>query len=453
MDTKFTLALIALGGIGVFALPSTVALFAGQHSFYNIDATGNQVPCVKCHGDVKAELGSGGSTTTGTGGAHANFKCEYCHRAESGFASGDNAYAKITYSNASGSKIYLVTTIYNFENGNFPKAITYQTGMTVDNWAGNVWDLQGNAFIPINGTETGTSNDTNYSGSLSTNGVAGDVYNYSYSSEVATETSAGPKDTNPNTATTAFNAKAITWSGSTENLTGAGSRMVTPGTKYHAASLVSCLECHGGEQNKGVAGYQINTSEPYNHAGWLIDPTDPNNKCSNCHYGGVPGTGSFEADLAAGGFGLTTNANDTGSVEAHSDFVRAPGGVLRNGYGAANDACVACHTHVAVDITFQKKYVLKFDANANQGGAYQNDSNSTTARTGAWDVGGFSAQGTVNVEEFGNGTGGAFATGNYSYNWTPSPTLYIMNSNGTLDEQVMGLNNEANDSTGALTSP
>ena len=45
MNAKFTLAIIALVGIGVFALPSTMSLFAGQHSFYNIDATGNQIPC------------------------------------------------------------------------------------------------------------------------------------------------------------------------------------------------------------------------------------------------------------------------------------------------------------------------------------------------------------------------------------------------------------------------
>ena len=106
LNSKFSLALIALVGVGVFALPSTMALFAGQHSFYNIDATGNQIPCTKCHGDVKAELSSGSSAVTGTKGPHAAFKCEYCHRAENGFASGDDAYAKITYSNATGGRIY-----------------------------------------------------------------------------------------------------------------------------------------------------------------------------------------------------------------------------------------------------------------------------------------------------------------------------------------------------------
>jgi hypothetical protein len=446
MNSKFTLALIALVGVGVFALPSTMALFAGQHSFYNIDATGNQVPCVKCHGDVKAELNSGASTVTGTKGPHAEFKCEYCHRAESGFASGDDAYAKITYSDVTGAnRVYLVTTIQNFETGNFPKAITYAGGMTVDTWFGNVYNIDGTAFV----NQSYVDATGNYSGSLSTNGVAGTLYNYSYASETGTYniTTAAPKDTNPATATTAFNARAVTWTGATESLVGAGSREVTPGTKYHAASLVSCLECHGGEQKKGASGYEISTMEPYNHANWLVDASDPNSKCSNCHYSSAAHTPQFETELEAGGFGLTDFENDTGSVEAHNDFVRAEGGVLRKGYGAANDACVACHTHVAVDINFQKKYALKFDANA-----FTSTGGSDTGH-GNWSVGGFGAQGTVNVESFGNGTGGAFAIGNHSYNWTPSSSIYLVNSNGTLDGQIMGLNGEANDSTGALQSP
>ncbi len=448
MNSKFTLALIALVGVGVFALPSTMALFAGQHSFYNIDATGNQVPCVKCHGDVKAELTSGGSTVTGTKGPHAEFKCEYCHRAESGFASGDDAYAKVTYTNAAtNGRIYLVTTVQNFERGNFPKAITYQTGMTVDNWLGNVYNVDGTAFVNQSDFVDATGN---YSGSLSANGVALTVYNYSYASEIATEVSGAPKDTNPSTATTAFNARAVTWSNSTESLVGAGSREVTPGTRYHAASLVSCLECHGGEQKKGTPGYEISTMEPYNHANWLVDASDPNSKCSNCHYGSIPHTPVFEAELEAGGFGLTDFSNDTGQVEAHNDFVRqSPDGsnILRVGYGAANDACVACHTHVAVDINFQKKYALKFTANAFQGG-------NNSALTGKWGVGGYSAQGTVNVEEFGNGTGDAFATSNHTYsNWAPGTTMYIVTANGTSGAQVLGLNNKTSDSSTALTTP
>ncbi len=456
LNSKFSLALIALVGIGVFALPETTALFSGQHSFYNIDATGNQIPCTKCHGDIKAELTSGLSTTTGSPGPHANFKCEYCHRAENGMASGDDAYAKITYSDATGTnKIYLVTTIYNFENGNFPKEINYQTGMTVDNWAGNIFNLTGSSFTPFS-SETGTSNDTNYTGSLSTNGIANSLYNYSYASEVSTYNDttkglpAGPKDTNPSTQSTAFNARAVTWSGATESLFGAGSREVTPGTRYHAASIVSCLECHGGEQRKGAVGYEVNTPEPYNHANWLIDATDPKSNCSNCHYSTMPHTDTFEADLWAGGFGLTTAPNDTGSVEAHVPFVtnndptdptrHGPAGTDNGGYGASNAACIACHTHVAVSINWQKGYLLNFNASEDN--------------QGNWAIGNYNIQGTVNVTTFGNSSGSTFAAGNNTYTWQPvNGTLYI---NGTASNvTVVGLGQtgtSTNDSNASLVS-
>ena len=149
-------------------------------------------------------------------------------------------------------------------------------------------------------------------------------------------------------------------SGTAEIIVGAGSNEVTPGTRYHAASLVSCMECHGGEQKKGAAGYEIDTAEPYNHADWLIDPTS-GGSCTNCHYGS--GGSAREFALAAGGFqsggvGLTTGSAEEGAVEAHNEFVIADSnGVLRtavDGYGASNIACVACHTHVAVDINFQR---------------------------------------------------------------------------------------------------
>ncbi len=462
MNSKFTLAVIALVGIGVFALPSTMALFAGQHSFYNIDATGNQVPCTKCHGDVKAELSSGGSSVTGTKGPHADFKCEYCHRAEAGMSSGDNAYAKITYSGLApgNGSIYLVTTIRNFESGNFPKSISYVANISVDNWNGNVFNLDGTPFL----NQTQLNDDNNlYAGSLSglSSGATATVFNYSYASETSTynvgnSTVPGtPKDTNSTTQNYAFNPRAVTWSGTKENLNGSGSREVTPGTTYHAASLVSCLECHGGEQEKGAKGFEIATAEPYNHAGWLIDASDPTSTCSNCHYSTASHTPAFEHALEAGGFGLTSAPNDTGSIEAHNDFVKGPGtaapgsvgaGVLRAGYGAGNDACVACHTHVAVDINFQKRYAMKFDAYA------------PMASGGNWTVGGFSAQGNVLVEEFGNGTGGAIATSDHNYTgWGPGQTMYIVNSNGSQGAQVVGLGTgsqlDTTDHQSALTTP
>ncbi len=441
MNSKFTLALIALVGIGVFALPSTMALFAGQHTFYNIDATGNQVPCQKCHGDVKVEL-SGDTAKAGSKAPHADFRCEYCHRSEAGMSSGDDAYAKITYSSATGSRIYLVTTIANFENGNFPKGIQYVAGMTVDNWAGNVFALDG-----VTAWTNNSAYDTEahlYAGNLSTGGTAGVRYNYSYASETSTrnKTTGLPLDTNTATQNNAFNPRGAWFTDATNvSLDGAGSSEVTPGTRYHAASLVSCMECHGGEQQKGAAGYEIETAEPYNHAGWLLDATDPTSSCSNCHYGIASHTPAFETALEAGGFGLT-GGNDTGAVEAHKTFVTSDSqGILRSSttqgsYGASNIACVACHTHVAVDINFQKKYQVKLDAYG--------------MSTGNWSVGGYAAEGTVLVSEYGNSDGSVFGVGNKTYNWTPATTLYV---GGNKSQVISGLNNDANDSLGALTTP
>lgn len=441
MNAKLSLALIALVGVGVFALPSTMALFAGQHSFYNIDATGNQVPCVKCHGDVKAELGSGSSSLTGTKGPHADFKCEYCHRAEAGMASGDNAYAKITFSNDTGGSIYLITTVANFENGNFPKVIVYQTGMTVDNWDANVYETGGvTPFVNQTDLLMELSRTSfAYAGVLTSNGVAGSTYNYSYASESSTYSAGSPKDKNTSTQNNAFNPRAVTFNATwVENLNNSGSREVTPGTKYHAASLVSCMECHGGEQAKGVAGYEIDTAEPYNHAGWLIDPTDTSSSCSNCHYSTASHTPAFETRLAAGGFGLT-GGDDTGATEAHNELVTADSqGILRNasdGYGANNIGCVACHTHVAVDINFQKKYKVKLDAYG--------------TGTGTWNVGGFAAEGDVMISTYGNSDGSVFATGNKSYDWSPAGTLYI---NGNASTPVVGLSSDTNDNQTALTT-
>ncbi|HEY9246419.1 MAG TPA: hypothetical protein VIO11_06190, partial [Candidatus Methanoperedens sp.] len=307
MNAKLGLAIIALVGIGVFALPSTMALFSGQHSFYNIDATGNQVPCTKCHGDVKAELSSGYSATTGTKGPHADFKCEYCHRAESGMASGDDAVAKIRYSNVTGpatvTAMYLVTTVQNFERGNFPKSITSNGADTVDNWAASgATNLDGTPFVE----QTQFADPTGkYAGTISA-GQTGIVYNYSYASETATQKNGAPLDQNATTQKQAVNPRMIGITASTGALSfnNSGSREVTAGTKYHAASLVSCMECHGGDNTKGIAGYEIDTAEPYNHAGWLIDPTDPSSKCDNCHYSSASHTAAFEDKLAAGGFGL-----------------------------------------------------------------------------------------------------------------------------------------------------
>jgi hypothetical protein len=318
--------------------------------------------------------------------------------------------------------------------------------MTVDNWEVTplaVRNLDGTQFNNVSGLQ---DYQGKYRGILSTGNVSTE-YSFSGASEVGLRPSGVPKDPNPATMDAAFNPRAASFLGSgiagntTVNYSGAGSREVTPGTQYHAASLVSCMECHGGEQKKGIAGYEIEQAPLYNHESWTM--AQGATSCNDCHYGSG---GLRERALEAGGFGLTGGL-DTGKTEAHNDFVKATGGVLREGYGAANDACVGCHTHVAVSINFQKKYMLSLDANAFTGGSGANGSH------GSWGVGNFQGQGTVNVVEFGNGTGGAFATSNKDYNWTATTPMYLINSNGTQGAQVTGLDHTTTDNSSALTTP
>ncbi len=424
MNRKFNLAIVALIGVGLFALPATMALFAGQHSFYNIDATGNQVPCVKCHGDVKAELGSNAGTMPNTAGPHATFECEYCHRIEAGSASGDNAYGRIQYSvgghGAPGASVYLVMSVKDMEAGNFPAEISgTETAASIVNLSTLSGEPMGAFALSPCLDSGGATICGNASAVLPSEAPNRRIYP-TYST-----TTGDPLDTNPATQNTGLNVNAVTFSPTNGvNLTGAGSKAVNPGTEYHAASLVSCMECHGGE-------------EPMGHYSRVVDGTDSANQCQYCHYG--PSGSARWTDLAAGGFGLTGDAADTGAKEAHNDWVKTDDGISTFGGPngeANNNACVACHTHVAVDITFQKAYALTFDA--------------TALSNGTWDVSEATAEGDVTITVYGNGSGETFATGDKVYNWTQPAQLYI---DGNQTNPILnGLVNDVSDGETALTT-
>ncbi len=70
---KIILMAIAVVAIGIFALPSTMSLLSGQHTWYELDGC-KGVPCKKCHADVHEEL----SEQTAY---HSSFDCYTCHRA------------------------------------------------------------------------------------------------------------------------------------------------------------------------------------------------------------------------------------------------------------------------------------------------------------------------------------------------------------------------------------
>ena len=88
---------IAVVAVGTVALPATMSLFAGQHTWYALDTTGADLPCEKCHADIYDEFlktdahsSLGGSTQVDNRSA-----CYACHRTNSSitYAKGDGGGA------------------------------------------------------------------------------------------------------------------------------------------------------------------------------------------------------------------------------------------------------------------------------------------------------------------------------------------------------------------------
>lgn len=52
MNSKMLIFGIAVLSVGLFAMPSTVALLSGQHSFVEYNANSTTISCTGCHGDV-----------------------------------------------------------------------------------------------------------------------------------------------------------------------------------------------------------------------------------------------------------------------------------------------------------------------------------------------------------------------------------------------------------------
>ena len=108
---------------------------------------------------------------------------------------------------------------------------------------------------------------------------------------------------------------------------------------------------------------------------------------------------------------------------------------------ANNDACIACHTHVAVDITFDKAYKLKLTATAG---------NSTRAGTGSlYTVGNSGVEGNVIINVYGNQSGQTWAVGDQSITWNPTEDLWV---SGDKAKPINELASEAVDDEANLIS-
>ena len=127
----------------------------------------------------------------------------------------------------------------------------------------------------------------------------------------------------------------------------------TPGKEAHAAAVVQCMDCH--EHNVSKPGYDAHMTDPaYNAVG--------------CFGLGHPCHKTFPIYLGAGGFGLTDYPDDTGERAAHLDFVNdSIDDPLMEG---ANEACIACHTRIGVNITWTKSTTLHFNANETHDGTW-----------------------------------------------------------------------------------
>lgn len=100
--------------------------------------------------------------------------------------------------------------------------------------------------------------------------------------------------------------------------------------------------------------------------------------CLDCHSGTGPG--------------LDARSIINGSVEAHKPFVsQANNSLLLRG---TNEACISCHTHVAVDINWTKAYKISFNAKEN-----------ATTGLHEWTVDNFATEGTVQIQTYGNRSG------------------------------------------------
>ena len=163
---------------------------------------------------------------------------------------------------------------------------------------------------------------------------------------------------------------------------------VTPGKESHAASTVPCMYCHSGDKY-GVKHTDWATGDcwschhadtPQPHEGRYTNSED----CRRCHAN--VHTGHVYYIPPAGGFGLTTNASDTGTNASHISFVMSAIG--NDTMEDANEACIACHTRMSVEIWFNATTEAKITVN-----------NSYTSSYSYWNVTGIEPSNYTSYEE------------------------------------------------------
>jgi len=179
-----------------------------------------------------------------------------------------------------------------------------------------------------------------------------------------------------------------------------------PGVEAHAASTVPCMYCHSGEDvgGRGTHGgftsncclcHHDGDDDHYYHGNRFYDGGTSTEKCEciKCH----PVIGDDVLYVPpAGGFNLTANSTDTGRIAAHKSFVMAS--ISNPDMEDANEACIACHTGIPVQINWTHAANLVLNA------TYIPSKKVPPTHFKAHD---FSENGTVLVISYGNWSGGA----------------------------------------------
>ncbi|MBE8538905.1 hypothetical protein [Geoglobus acetivorans] len=160
-----------------------------------------------------------------------------------------------------------------------------------------------------------------------------------------------------------------------------------------------CYTCHTINQSITYADADQGIIGQEAHAASTIS-------CGYCHFNSSIMTAM--GGLVAGGFNKSDLPGDTGEVEAHRKFLEDA--MLDDPlYGSdllekENEACISCHTAVAVKIHFAHREKLNFRAEKNSNGLWNHPS--------------FGSTGFVNTTVWGN----AMATGGLYNNSTATKT-------------------------------
>ena len=117
MNSKILLLSVAVIAVGLFAMPSTLSLFSGQHTF----VAGENVSCSKCHSDIYTEI-SGVSNEVHNDG---NFTaCKGCHK------TGNTVNIPVNGTNLTGTYDNNITVDANVHAAITLECVTCHSGVT-----------------------------------------------------------------------------------------------------------------------------------------------------------------------------------------------------------------------------------------------------------------------------------------------------------------------------------